>query len=151
MSKVEEDKGCPTCPKPNPNPAFTCEESKFTPAICSEEPTGVLFLGRQTQNPDELLRAMMEAELDEVVNFGVIDLMDDACAEISQKYNIDLDSTQLVVFKKCEKMGAISLEDADPKVQVDTLLTALGLKKSSKEPTDGRTPDNAVAVPEGTP
>jgi len=115
---------CPTCPKPEENPKFSCELEKFEPYICSPDPTAVLFLGRETENPDELLKEVMEAGFDENINFGVIDLVDDACEAISTKYKIDRDATQLVVFKNCEKIAGISLEE-DPKGQIEKLKAGL--------------------------
>lgn len=115
---------CPTCPKPEENPKFSCEVTKFEPFVCSEDKTGVLFIGRETENPDGILKEVMDAGLDEAMNFGVIDFMDDTCEELSLKYKIDRDATQLVIFQKCEKINGISLE-GNPKEQIAKLKASL--------------------------
>lgn len=125
MEKLElNPQECPTCPKPAENPQFSCEVTKFEPFVCSEGKTGVLFIGRETQNPDEILKEVMDAGLDEAMNFGVIDLVDDACEQLSRKYNIDRDATQLVIFQKCMKIAAVDLED-DPKGQIEKIKAGL--------------------------
>jgi len=124
MTETLKAEECPTCPKPEENPKFSCEVAKFEPFVCSEGKTGVLFIGRETENPDEILKEVMDAGLDEAMNFGVIDLVDDACEELSRKYNIDRDATQLVIFQKCEKIAAVSLEE-DPKGQIEKIKAGL--------------------------
>lgn len=103
---------------------ISCKLDSFAKYTCSPEPTGILFLGRETENPDEIVNTVMEAEFDERMNFGVLDLADDSCQELSEKYKIDRDATQMVIFQDCEKISGISLE-GDHKEQIAKLKASL--------------------------
>jgi len=108
--------------KPVAEPKISCNiEQDFKPKICRPEKTAILFLGRETKDPDNILNALTEMQETLDLDMGVLDMADDSCEELSQRYSIDRDVSQLVIFKDCEKQTAISLEGDDYKEQVAKL------------------------------
>lgn len=107
-------------------PAVSCDiEQDFKPKICRSEKTAILFLGTETKDPENILNALSELQDTLEIDMGVLDMADDACQELSEKYGIDRQASQLVVFQNCEKQTAISLE-GDYKEQVTRLKEILG-------------------------
>lgn len=106
--------------KPVEGEGISCRLSDFEPKICRLEKTAVLFLGKETENIDAILGALDELQSTLDVDIGVLDMKDNACEDLSVKYSIDREATQLVVFQNCQKKGAISLE-GDYKEQVGKL------------------------------
>lgn len=106
--------------KNEPSESISCQLSDFEPKICRPEKTAVLFLGKQSENIDAILGALDELQGTLDVDIAVLDMNDNTCEDLSVKYSIDREATQLVVFQNCEKKGAISLE-GDYKEQVGKL------------------------------
>jgi len=105
----------------NEEAKISCKLDDFEPKICRPEKTAVLFLGKETENIDNILNALDELQGTLNMDIGVLDMNDDACEDISAKYKIDREATQLVVFQDCEKKGAISLDGPDYKEQLTKL------------------------------
>lgn len=99
----------------------SCDLKDFEVKICRPEKTGIIFLGKEMKDMDSILAALdkLQGTLD--IKIGVLDMSDKTCEELSTKYKIDLEATQLVVFEKCEKRGAISLEEGFDEAQVQRL------------------------------
>lgn len=97
---------------------ISCKLDDFEPMICRPEKTAVLFLGKATESIDNILNALdqLQGVLD--MDIGVLDFSKNACEELSEKYKIDREATQLIVFENCEKRGAISLDGEDYSDQV---------------------------------
>lgn len=100
---------------------ISCKLDSFEPKICGPEPTLILFLGKETENPDAVMESLLNREDELDVNTGILDLADDSCADLSEKYKIDRDASQLVVFQNCEKKGAVSLSAEDAEEQIDKI------------------------------
>lgn len=111
---------------------ISCKLDAFEPKICNPDPTLILFLGRETENPDEITEALMNRQDNLDVNAGVLDLADDNCETLSEKYKIDRDASQLVLFKDCEKKGAVSLSAENAGEQMDKMKEMI---ESLKEPS----------------
>lgn len=100
---------------------ISCKLDSFEPKICGPDPTLILFLGKETENPDAVMESLLNREDELDVNTGILDLADDSCADLSEKYKIDRDASQLVVFQNCEKKGAVSLSAEDAEEQIDKI------------------------------
>lgn len=105
----------------NQEAKISCKLDDFEPKICRPEKTVVLFLGKQTENIDNILNALDQLQGTLDMDIGVLDMNDDTCANLSEKYKIDREATQLVIFQNCEKKGAISLDGPDYMEQVTKL------------------------------
>lgn len=103
---------------------FSPKLEEFEPKICSSEKTAVVFLGTETEDPEQVLSALDELQGIVDLNMGVLDLADPECEDLIAKYKIDKEATQLIVFQNCEKISGISLE-GDYKQQVQKLKESL--------------------------
>ncbi|MBA7566964.1 hypothetical protein ES708_08664 [subsurface metagenome] len=110
---------------------FSCKLDSFEPKICSSEPTLVLFLGKKAEGTDEIVQALFSRQDALDVNTGVLDMNDDTCEGLSEKYKIDRDETQLVLFKACEKKGAVSLSAENANEQMDKMKEMIGEQSGS--------------------
>lgn len=109
---------------------ISCKLDNFEPKTCSPDPTLILFLGRKTENPDEITQALFNRQDDLDVNAGVLDLADDNCEDLSVKYKIDRDASQLMLFQNCEKRGGLSLSAENASEQMDKMKEMIeGLKE----------------------
>lgn len=106
---------------------ISCKLDDFEPKICRPEKTAVLFIGKDSENIDNILSALDELQGTLDMDITVLDLKDDACSELSEKYKVDREATQLLVFQNCEKVSGISLE-GDYKEQVAKLKASLERK-----------------------
>lgn len=108
----------------NEEAKISCQLNGFEPKICRSEKTAVLFLGKETENIDDILNALDELQGILDMDIGVLDMNDDTCQELSDKYKVDREATQLLVFQNCEKLSGISLE-GDYKEQIIKLKESL--------------------------
>lgn len=104
---------------------ISCKLSDFEPKICRPDKTAILFLGKETENIDNILNALDELQDSLDMDIGVLDMSDKSCEELSAKYKVDPAATQLMIFQNCEKKGAISLDGEDYKEQVKKLKEAM--------------------------
>lgn len=100
---------------------ISCKLDSFEKHTCSLEPTLILFLGRETENPDEVMDTFLNQQEELNVNVGVLDLADDQCQQLSEKYKIDRDATQVLLFQNCEKKGGVSLSAENALEQLDKI------------------------------
>lgn len=112
---------------------ISCKLDDFEPKICRPEKTAVLFLGKETENVDNILAALDELQGTLDMDIGVLDLNDDACSDLSEKYKVDREATQLLVFQNCEKVSGISLE-GDYKEQIAKLKASLEQNSEAAKP-----------------
>lgn len=110
---------------------FSCKLDSFEPKICSSEPTLVLFLGKEAQGTDEIVQALFSRQDGLNVNAGVLDLADENCQGLCEKYKIDNEATQLVLFKACEKRGAVALSAENANEQMDKMKEMIGRQSGS--------------------
>lgn len=111
---------------------ISCRLEEFEPKICRPEKTAVLFLGKETENIDDILNALDELQGTLDMDIGVLDMNDDACEALSEKYKVDREATQLLVFQNCEKLSGISLE-GDYKEQIAKLKESLERHEQEQE------------------
>jgi len=107
--------------EPKVEEGISCKLESFEPKICGPEPTLILFLGKKTENPDAVTQALFDRQDDMSVNVGVLDLADDNCQELSEKYKIDRDESQALIFQNCEKKGGVALSAENAPEQIDKL------------------------------
>lgn len=98
-------------------PQISCEVDKFEAAVCGPDRMAVLFLGKETKNLEDIISALSEEDLGMKVS---VLINDEKCNPLREKYGIEAEGTQLVVFQDCEKKAAVSLEE-DPQGQVARL------------------------------
>lgn len=111
---------------------ISCKLDTFEPKICSPDPTLILFLGKKAEDTDEIVQTLMSRQDDLDVNAGVLDLADDSCEDLSEKYKIDREATQLILFKECEKRAAVSLSAENASEQMNKMKEMIkGLKEPS--------------------
>jgi len=115
-------------------PQISCRLETFEPMICRPEKTAVLFLGKETENIDDILNALDELQGTLDMDIGVLNMNDDTCEALSEKYKIDREASQILVFENCEKISGISLE-GDYKEQIVKLKASLDEKKAKDEGT----------------
>lgn len=118
-----------------PKAEISCRLDEFELKICRPQKTAVIFLGKGAENIDNILSTLNELQGTLDMDIGVLDMADKDCADLSEKYKIDQEATQLVVFENCEKVSGISLE-GDYKEQVGKLKESLE-KQSPPEETSG--------------
>ena len=112
--------------------AGTMDEKAFTPRICRTERTAVICLGKGSQNLEEIMAGLDGLETDLGIDVAVLDMTNPESKEISDKYKLDPDTSQIVVFQKCDKVNGISLEH-DLKAQVAKLKVSLDADKAKEE------------------
>jgi len=110
---------------------ISCKVEEFELKICRPEKTAVIFLGKGAENIDNILSALDELQGSLDMDIGVLDMADKDCAGLSEKYKIDQEATQLLVFESCEKVSGISLE-GDYKEQVGKLKESLERHEESE-------------------
>lgn len=103
---------------------ISCQLPDFEAKICRPEKTAIVFLGSETEDVDRVLEALDDLQGSLDMDIGVLDLKDDACEELSEKFKVDRQACQILVFQNCEKVSGISLE-GDVKEQVAKLKEAL--------------------------
>jgi len=111
---------------------ISCRIEDFELKICRPQKTAVIFLGKGAENVDSILSALDELQGGLDMDIGVLDMADETCSDLSEKYKIDREATQLVVFEDCEKKGAVSLE-GDYKEQVGKLKELLEKHEETAE------------------
>lgn len=115
---------------------ISCKLDNFTKYISSPDPTLILFLGKKAEGADEITNTLFSRQDELDVNAGVLDLADDDCEDLSEKYKIDRDETQLMLFQNSEKKGAVSLSPENAAEQLDkikeiiTSLKGIGITSS---------------------
>lgn len=111
---------------------ISCKLNDFEPKICRLGKTAIVFLGKETEDIDDILNALDELQGTLDMDIGVLDMNDDTCQDLSEKYKVDREATQIIVFQNCEKISGISLE-GDYKQQIAKLKESLEKHGSETE------------------
>lgn len=112
---------------------ISCKLEDFEPKICRPQKTAVVFLGKEAENVDNILGALDELQGSLDMDIGVLDMADKECADLGERYKIDGEATQIVVFQNCEKISGVSLE-GDYKEQITKLKESLERHEDKPEP-----------------
>ena len=99
----------------------TCQLTDFEPRICRPEKTAVLFLGSETEDVSGLLESLDDLQGVLNVDILVLDMASAECQGVAEKYKIDKEASQLMVFANCEKKGAVALDGQDCREQAAKL------------------------------